>query len=54
MPVVIKNGKKIKYDYTKKGKAAAKKMRRSIKSLKKQSKTLDYSLDFVKISVSLV
>ena len=30
MPTVIKNGKKIKYDYTKKGKAAAKKMRKSI------------------------
>ena len=34
MPTVIKNGKKIKYNYTKKGKAAAKKMRRSINKKK--------------------
>ena len=31
MPTVIKKGKKIKLPYTKKGKAAAKKMRSSIK-----------------------
>ena len=34
MPVVIKKGKKIKYDYTKKGKADAKKMRKSINKKK--------------------
>ena len=34
MPTVIKNGKKIKHDYTKKGIAAAKKMRRSINKKK--------------------
>ena len=34
MPTVIKKGKKINYSYTKKGKAAAKKMRKSINKKK--------------------